>query len=259
MVVLSFFNKETMLTPRKFIDAIVRVGILITQTMALIIPIGFIISGLSITGVSASFTSGLIDLGGGNLYLIIIIGIVVCYILGMAGMLASAYIFLAVTLAPALVQIGNLNELAVHLFIVYYAMLSALTPPVAVVAFLGASIAHASPMKTSFISMRLGFVKYFIPLFFLFKPALIFQGTLLDGLYCFIISLVGVVIMAGGLDGYLVWVGRIVGLARPVLVVAGLLTAFPDLKTTVIGIAAGFFTICMIKFRAKTGAKSAAV
>jgi TRAP-type uncharacterized transport system fused permease subunit len=138
------------------------------------------------------------------------------------------------------------------LFIVYYAMLSCLTPPVAVVAFLGASIAEADAMKTALLSMRLGFVKYFIPLFFLFNPSLILQGELLEGVFHFLVSIVGVVIMAGGLDGYLVWIGRISATARALLVAAGLLMAFPDWMTTTIGGIIGLFTIGVIKIRART-------
>jgi len=253
MIVLSFFRKETKLSARKSVDAIVRVGSLITQTFCVVLPIGFIVAGLSITGTSASFTSGLVGLGGGNLYLVILIGIVVCFILGMGGMLVSAYVFLAVTLAPAIVQLGNLNELAVHLFIVYYCMLSCLTPPVALISFLAASFAGAPPMKTAVLSMRLGFVKYFIPLFFLFNPSLIFQGKLLDGIGHFLLSVLGVAIMAGGLDGYLVWIGRIKGVVRPILVIAGLLTAFPDYRTTMIGLIPALLILAVIRVRPKSG------
>jgi TRAP transporter 4TM/12TM fusion protein len=243
MFFLSFFRKKTMMTFTKIIEVLIRVGTIITQSMAIILPIGFIVAGLTIPGTSNSFSAGLIQLAGGNLYLVILIGIAVCYILGMAGMLVSAYIFLAVTLAPALVELGGLNVLAVHLFIIYYAMLSCLTPPVAVVAFLGASIAGASPMKTSLISMRLGFVKYFIPIFFLFNPTLIFQGKVLDGFYHFAASIVGVVIIAGGLDGYLIGIGRLGMISRFFFIASGLLIAFPQWNTTLVG---SVFTLVII-------------
>ena len=235
LIILSYLVRETRMTPRKIVDAIVAIGTLITQSMAMIIPIGFIVAGLAVTGTSTSFTSGLIYLAGGNLYVILFIGMAVCYILGMAGLLVSAYIFLAVTLAPALVEVGHLNVLAVHLFIVYYAMLSALTPPVAVVSFLGASLAGADPMKTAVLSMRLGFVKYFIPLFFLFNPSLIFQGTFVQGIYYFIVCTFGVVLIAAGLDGYLIGIGEIKVVSRLLLVIGGLFVAFPEWKTSVIG------------------------
>ena len=80
----------------------------------------------------------------------LLLGLTACYVLGMAGMITAAYIFLGVTLAPAVIQIANLNEIAVHLFIIYYAMLAAITPPVAGGAFLAATIAGSGPMKTAF-------------------------------------------------------------------------------------------------------------
>ena len=128
MVLLSYCNKETMMTPKKIIDTLAIAGTIITQTMAVMLPVGFIIAGLTVPGTSASFTSGVVNLAGGNVMLILLLGAVACYILGMAGMLVSAYIFLAVTLAPAAIQVGHLNTIAVHLFIVYYAMVSVITP-----------------------------------------------------------------------------------------------------------------------------------
>ena len=129
------------------------------------------------------------------------------------------------------------------MFIVYYAMLSSITPPVAVAAFLGASLAGASPMKTAVIAMRLGFVKYFIPLFFLFNPSLIFQGRMIDGFYHFAVSIIGVVIIAGGLDGYLLGIGELGVLSRVLFVSGGLLIAFPEWNVTMVG---GVFTLLVL-------------
>ena len=129
MVGLSFFRRDTWMTPTRILQTLRQIGTLICQTSAIILPIAFVVSGLTITGVTGSVTSGLVHLGGGNLYLVILFGMAACFIMGMAGLAIVAYIFLAVTLAPAIVTIGNLNVIAVHLFIVYYAMLSVITPP----------------------------------------------------------------------------------------------------------------------------------
>ncbi len=99
-------------------------------------------------------------------------------IFGMLGMIVAAYLMLALTLAPALEQIAGLNTLAIHLFIAYYATLAAITPPVALAAFLASRISGSDPMHTSMARARLGIVLYFIPIFFLFEPALILQGPL---------------------------------------------------------------------------------
>ena len=234
MIGLSFLQRDTRMTPRKLFDACRQIGVLITQTAAIILPIAFVVSALTITGVTGSVTSGLVSLGGGNLYLIIFFGVLACFIMGMAGLAIVAYIFLAVTLAPAITQVGGLDTIAVHFFIVYYAMLSAITPPVGAAAFLAGTIAGAKPMKTSFTAMRLGVVIYFIPLFFLFQPALVLQGDLTPLLYVLPSIVVGIMMISGGLEGYLLGAGRVPTAVRLPLLAVGFAFSFPGFWTTII-------------------------
>lgn len=234
MIGLSFLQKGTRMTPSRLFDATRQIGVLVTQTAAIILPIAFVVSALTITGVTGSVTSGLVSLGGGNLYLIIFFGVLACFIMGMAGLAIVAYIFLAVTLAPAIIKVGGLDTIAVHFFIIYYAMLSAITPPVGAAAFLAGTIAGAKPMKTCFTAMRLGVVIYFIPLFFLFQPALVLQGDLTPLLYVLPSIIVGIMMISGGLEGYLLGAGKVPGLARMPLLAVGFAFSFPGFWTTII-------------------------
>lgn len=235
MIGLSFLQKDTMMTPKRLYATIRAIGVLITQTAAIILPIAFVVSALTITGVTGSVTSGLVALGGGNIYLIIFFGVLACFIMGMAGLAIVAYIFLAVTLAPAIVQVGGLNTVAVHFFIVYYAMLSVITPPVGAAAFLAGTIAGAKPMKTSITAMRLGIVIYFVPLFFLFQPALVLQGDLTPLIYVLPSIIIGIMLISGGLEGYLLGAGLVKKWQRLPLVAVGFAFSFPGLMTTIIG------------------------
>lgn len=216
------------MTPKRLLNTLLMIGKLVTQSAGIILPIGFIMCGLNITGASGSFTAGLVAMGMGNIFLVLLLGLLACYILGMAGMITAAYIFLGVTLAPAAVQIANLSEIAVHLFIVYYAMLAAITPPVAAGAFLAGTMAGAGPMKTAFTAMRLGVVIYFIPFFFVFNPALVLEGPILDTFLFGSLCLVGIVFIAAGMEGYLLAVGKTGRRTRPLLVLAGILIGFPQ-------------------------------
>jgi len=246
MVLLSFTSRETMLTPKRLIKALVTIGKVITQTMAIILPIGIIVGALTFTGTAGAFTAGLVSVGGGNLVLVLLMGIVACYIMGMAGLIIPAYIFLAITLAPALVQISGLNVLAVHLLIIYYAMLSLITPPVCLGAFVGATIAGAPPMKTGWQAMRLGTVIYFIPIFFVFNPALVLQGSsYLESLYLFTLCLLGIVFVAAGLEGYLLKVGQLNMWQRITLFISGLLIGFPSWETTIVGTGLALFVLAI--------------
>lgn len=235
MIGLSYLQRATRMTPSRLYSAIRQIGVLITQTAAIILPIAFVVSALTITGVTGSVTSGLVGLGGGNIFMIIFFGIVACFIMGMAGLAIVAYIFLAVTLAPAIIEVGGLNTIAVHFFIVYYAMLSVITPPVGAAAFLAGTIAGAKPMRTSFTAMRLGVVIYFVPLFFLFQPALVLQEDLTPLLYVLPSIIAGIMLISGGLEGWLLGAGRVQRWQRLPLVAAGFAFSFPGLMTTIIG------------------------
>ncbi|MFC1930021.1 TRAP transporter permease [Chloroflexota bacterium] len=252
LVLLSFASQKTRLTPKRFINTLVITGKIITQTMAVLLPMGLIIGALIFTGMSLAFTAGLVHVGGGNLFIVLLLGIVACYIMGMAGIIIPAYIFLALTLAPALIELGGLNLLATHLLIIYYSILALITPPVALAAFIGANIAGASPMKTGFTSMRLGVVIYFIPLFFLFSPALVLQGpSLIESLYLFVLCLLGIAFIAAGMEGYFWKIGTLAFWSRSLLAIAGFLIAFPRWDTTIIGTALALFTIVILVSRNK--------
>ncbi|WP_339842606.1 TRAP transporter fused permease subunit [uncultured Halopseudomonas sp.] len=225
MIGLSFLRKETRLTPARLYSAIRQIGVLITQTAAIILPIAFVVGALTITGVTGSVTSGLVGLGG---------------------LAIVAYIFLAVTLAPAIIEVGGLNTIAVHFFIVYYAMLSVITPPVGAAAFLAGTIAGAKPMRTSFTAMRLGVVIYFVPLFFLFQPALLLQGDLTPLLYVLPSIIVGIMLISGGLEGYLLGAGLVKSWQRLPMIAAGFAFSFPGPMTTLIGGLASAVLIALV-------------
>lgn len=235
MLALSFLRRDTFMTPKKLYETVRQIGLLVTQTAAIILPIAFVVSALTITGVTGSVTSGLVGLGGGNIFMILLFGVLACFIMGMAGLAIVAYIFLAVTLAPAIIEVGGFNTVAVHFFIVYYAMLSVITPPVGAAAFLAGTIAGAKPMRTSFTAMRLGVVIYFVPLFFLFQPALVLQGDLTPLIYVLPSIILGIMLISGGLEGYLLGAGVVKPWLRLPLAVAGFAFSFPALLTTLIG------------------------
>jgi TRAP-type uncharacterized transport system fused permease subunit len=188
-------------------------------------------------------------MGGEAVPLIICIAIVTLYLMGMIGMGFIVYIVLAVTMAPALVILLGVPEISVHLFLIYYSLFAGLTAPVAVFAFIAAAMAGASPMKTAWKSMRLAMVIYFLPIFWLFEPALVFQGPIWKTAYLFAMVVLGIVFLAGGMEGYLVKMGRLRLWERPLLVIAGLLISFPEWMSTIGGAALAGVTLAMIVIR----------
>lgn len=172
LIFVSFINKETRLNFKKIADMLVSGGKLIAEIMTILAAVGFVVGALSVTGVSFSFSRELVALVGENALLILLAGALTSFVLGMGMTVSASYIFLAVVMAPALVQMG-FDPIASHLFVLYWATVSYITPPVALSAYAAASIANASAIKTGFTAMRLGIISYIVPFFIVYNPALI--------------------------------------------------------------------------------------
>ncbi len=235
LIALTFLKKDLRIDARRLRAMLLEAAKLLSQTTALLLPTSFILGGLMATGVAPSIAAALVQMGGSNVVPILAIGIGVCMIFGMLGLIVAAYLMLALTLAPALEQVAHLNVLAIHLFIAYYATLAAITPPVALAAFLASRISDSDPIKTSMHAARLGIVLYFIPIFFLFEPALILQGKWTDTVIWVGFNIVAIIVIAGASEGFLLRFGLLRWWARIVLFAAGLLIGFPEWKSTVAG------------------------
>ena len=160
------------------------------------------------TGMVGTITNDLVLLAGNNTFVLLLMGALTCFILGMGMTVTAAYIFLAIILAPALIKAG-LEPLPVHMFLLYWGMLSFITPPVALAAFAGASVAKADPMATGVEAMRLGTIIYFIPFFFVYNPALLLQGPVDEVLIVCASATLGVALLGSALQGYMVVIGRL--------------------------------------------------
>ena len=202
-----------------------------TELAALLAGVGLIIGALTLTGKVGSLTYELVAIAGDSVILLLVMGAITSFVLGIGMTVTAAYLFLAVTLAPALTA-GGLNPLAVHLFMMYWGMISFITPPVAIGAYAAATVAKADPMRTGFEAMRLGSIIYFVPFFFVLNPALIGIGTAYEVTVTFGSAMLGIVLISSGLQGYLYWVGSIGNslfgwLGRLLFVAGGIVLALP--------------------------------
>ncbi|MBM7630917.1 TRAP transporter permease [Geomicrobium sediminis] len=227
VLVLSFFSAQAKLTWQSFKTMIFDIGKVLGEIVSLIAGIGLIVGAFSATGVSFSFSRELVQMAGDNLLLLLIAGAVTSFILGMGMTVSASYIFLAIVLAPALAQVG-VNVIAAHLFVLYWATASYITPPVALASFAASSIANSNPLRTSVVSTKLGIVTFFIPFFIVYQPALIWQGTFTESVVSIFAAVAGVVLISASLSGYLVGVGRVNLLIRIAFVIGGLLMLMPS-------------------------------
>lgn len=237
LLLVSALHKKDRLTPGKFFDMLVSGGKTLAEILGIIAGVGLIVGGLSMTGVSLSLARELVSLVGENVILILIAGAVTSFVLGMGMTVSAVYVFLAIVLTPALTALG-INAIAAHLFVIYWATVSYITPPVALASFAAASIAKAPPMATSLSAMKLGAVKYIIPFCFALNPALVAQAPLPQVVLAFLGSIVGVYALACSFEGWLIGFEKRMSLpARVAGAVAGVLIMLPGMASTWAGLA----------------------
>ena len=193
---------------KKSLHFIESVGRLFAELAGILVAIGLIIGSLTFTGKIGNITYALVDFAGDSIIILLIMGALTSFILGIGMTVTAAYLFLAVTLAPALTGSG-LDKVAVHLFMLYWGMISFITPPVAIGAFAAASVAGANGIRTGVEAMKLGSVIYFIPFFFVLNPALIGRGSVLEIFTVFFSAIAGIILISSSLQGYLVGIGNL--------------------------------------------------
>jgi TRAP-type uncharacterized transport system fused permease subunit len=228
-------KKETRLDWKKFIAMIANIGKVVTQLVAILAAAGLIIGGLSVTGVALAFSRELVGAVGNNIFLILLMGAFSSFVLGLGMTITACYIFLAIVMVPALISLG-IDPLAAHLFVFYWGVLSEITPPVALCVSAACGLAGSNFMQTGWAAMRLGAVKYIIPFFFAYNPALLTHGVWWEVLLVTFFAVVGIYYLGSALEGYLWGIGQINWLSRISLIAGGLLIAFPEIYTTVIGL-----------------------
>ena len=236
LIVINQLSPKHRWNRQKLVRFVEAVGTMLAELAALLAGVGLIIGALTLSGKVGSIAYELVAFAGDNVLLLLATGALTSFILGMGMTVTAAYIFLAVTLAPALTTSG-LDRMAVHLFMLYWGMVSFITPPVSLGAFAAASIAKSDPMKTGFEAMRLGSIIYFLPFFFVLNPALIGRGAGDEVLVVTVSALAGILLIAGGLQGYLLGFGPLAGgkvaslIPRVLLIVSGAALALPGNTT----------------------------
>ncbi|MEX2319778.1 MAG: TRAP transporter fused permease subunit, partial [Saccharospirillum sp.] len=233
LLVLNQFSKKHRWGWKQAYMALTDSAKLFAELTAILVGVGLLVGALSITGLSGTIANDFIFLAGGSVLLLLLMGALTSFVLGIGMTVTAAYIFLAVALAPALTRGAGLDPMAVHLFILYWGMLSFITPPVALGAFAAATIAGARPMETGLQAMKLGSVIYFIPFLFVLNPALIMQGGPLEIAIVFVQAVVGIIFFASAMQGYMIGIGRLgygfiqETVIRGLILVAGLALALP--------------------------------
>jgi len=253
LLILSFFKKETRLNWPSTVKILTDLTGTMVQLVAILAAAGLLIGGLSVTGVALSFSRELVVAVGNNTFLILIAGALTSFVLGLGMPTTACCIFLAVVMVPALTAV-DIYPMAAHLFVFYWGALSDITPPTALCVAAACGIARSNFMETGWTAMKLGFTKYIVPFFFVYNAALLFHGSLWDVFWISSSAAIGIIYLGFAFEGYLWGVGTLPLLSRSLLGVGGILSAFPDVTTTLIGIGILLMmhAICLVLARRKT-------
>jgi TRAP transporter 4TM/12TM fusion protein len=224
------------MNPGQLVDFAVAVARGLSDLVVILMAVGCIIGALSVTGLAGTLANDLVHLAGDATLVLLVMGALTSFVFGMGMTVTACYIFLAIVLAPPLIRAG-LDPLAVHLFIMYWGMVSYITPPVALATFAAAPIAGVSALRIGVQSVRLGAAIYLVPFCFVLNPALLLKGDPATVTLAVVSAFAGVAVMAAALQGFVPGIGvspRGPGgwLARSVLIIGGGLLAAPSERLT---------------------------
>ena len=254
LLVGSIFTKNNKPSKKSFFDLAIGSGKILCEIISTLAGVGLIIGGLSMTGVAINFSSELVRLAGDNSLLLLLVGAIVSFFLGMGMVISATYIFLAIVLIPALTPFG-FDPMAIHLFVIYCGLFSFITPPVALASYTAAGIAESDPWKTGTQSMRLGFVKYLIPFLFVLNPALILHASIGEIFISIITVFAGVTLIGSSIEGYLIVIGKLNMARRILLSIGGILLCLFNWKLIVAGFVISAAVIIHIMLQKKNRPK----
>jgi TRAP transporter 4TM/12TM fusion protein len=182
-------------------SAVIETGVGVCEIIVICAIGGYILGLFQAGGLSFALTAYLVNLGAENLLLLLIICAVTNIILGLGLPTLAVYVMLAILVAPALVKVG-VTPMSAHLFILYFGMMSLITPPIATAAFVAATIAKTDPMDAGWLAMRFGWASYIVPFLFVYSPALIMRSSVPETIAVVGLSLVGIWFMCAAFTGY---------------------------------------------------------
>jgi len=235
IVIVSWFRKKTRLGLHRFIQAVSEGAQSTVGIGAICASAGIIVGVIAITGMGVKFSSVVLALSGGSLFITLVLTAMICMVLGLGLPTTASYIITVAVGGPALLKMGA-PPLAAHLFIFYFAVVSAITPPVCGAVYTACGFSGSEVMRTGWIATRLGISAYIAPFFFIYHPALLLNAPLVNVLQASITALAGIASISMTFIGTSYW-GRIRWnvFQRALFFVAAMLLITPGTRTDLLG------------------------
>jgi TRAP-type uncharacterized transport system fused permease subunit len=235
-IAFSFFHRDTALGPRRLAAALAAGGRGILPVAATTATAGIIVGTITLTGLGIKVAGLIVTIAGGHLLLTIVYAALAVWVLGLAVPVTASYIIAAVTIVPALVQVG-VAPVAAHMFVFYYAVLSEVSPPTALSPFAAAALTGGNPLRTTMLSWKYTAPAFIVPFAFTIAPrglGLLLRAPLTDILLSTATALLGVVGVAVAAGG---WIRReATTIDRALAAIAAALLFTPRMDTAVAGV-----------------------
>jgi TRAP-type uncharacterized transport system fused permease subunit len=216
------------------------------QLIAVCAAAGIVAGAIATTGIGGRITYVLLAIAGQNQLLAMVFTAVIVTVLGMGMPTTAAYAIGASVVAPGLIRLG-IEPLIAHMFIFYFAILSAITPPVAIASFAAAAMAKADPWKTSWIAVKIGLATFIVPFLFFYSPVLLGKGAWYEVLHALATASIGVYFLACSTEG---WInGPLATPLRLVLAAAAICLMIPEIYTDIGGLVTGVLVFAYQRWR----------
>ncbi len=248
VLVVSMFRGETRLSPQSLYNILAETSIRTVSVAGACAAAGLVIGGITMTGLATKFSTLIFMVSGDAVFPSMIIAALLTTLLGMGMPTPSAYILAAVLISPVLKTLG-IADLSGHLFLLYFAVMSALTPPVAVAAYAASAIANTNPLGIAVQSVKIAIGAFLIPFCFIYNPPLLLQGSILEIVLTTVSAICGLVVVAIAVEGY--WKQHLPRMARLALFTAGILFLSEGYITSLMGLAVVIVLIFFERFSAQ--------
>lgn len=222
------------MTPKDVFDSMVGAAIISLTVGGIVGTIGIIVGVINLTGLGLRFSGLIVTWSGGNIWLVLVLVTLISWLLGAGLTVTSSYIVVAILAAPALVEVG-IPLLAAHLIIFWVSQDANVTPPIALAAFAGASLAGGQPMRTGWEAWKLARGLYIVPILMAFSPLVV--GPIGAAAPVAITALAGIFLLCAGMSGYLR--RRTTFVEQIALLAAGILMIVPDMLIAGAGLLLG--------------------
>lgn len=219
--------------PRRLFRALDIGARMVLQLVAVCATAGIIVGVIALTGIGSRFSTVLLALADQSQFLALFFAMVVSIVLGMGMPTTAAYAVAASVIAPGVVNLG-VEPLVAHLFIFYFAVMSAITPPVALAAYAGSALAGSDPVRTSVESFRIGLAAFVVPYMFFFSPAMLLDGSWFEIAHVAVTAVAGVYLLSCAVQGW--FLGHAGAVVRIGLAAAGLTMIAGGWMTDAIGL-----------------------